>query len=292
MKKLFSSIIIVMMIALAFTLVASAEAKVYTPDADGLYEIEYAVTADDDTQFGMVVIEATGDEAFVLDEATIRYIDQVGAADNKISFDAFAPMDLKNEGTYKVYIGGGELDEATFIGTLSTEAAPTPTVKTVEINEAAPTVEEGKTVALTATVTDADATYTLAWASDATDVATVDAATGVVTGVKAGTANITVTAAAGVTDTVVVTVTEAQQGGGDEPDTGARLGDVDGDEELTTTDAYMVVRYAIGYEVADFNADVCDIDADEEPTTTDAYMIVRKAIGYSVAELDAVWPEL
>ena len=124
MKKLFSSIIMVMMIALAFTLIASAEN--YTPDTDGLYNIEYAVTAEDGTQFGMVVIEATGDEAFALDEATIRYIDQVGAEGGKIAFDAFAPMDLKNEGTYKVYIGGGDLNEATFIGTLGATTEPDP----------------------------------------------------------------------------------------------------------------------------------------------------------------------
>ena len=124
MKKLFSALFIVMMIAFACTMIASA-AEVYTPDADGLYNIEYAVTADDGTQFGMVVIEATGDEAFALDEATIRYIDQVGAEDNAIAFDAFIPMDLKNAGTYKVYIGGGALDEATFIGTLG-EAAEEP----------------------------------------------------------------------------------------------------------------------------------------------------------------------
>lgn len=125
MKKLFSSIIMVMMIALACVAVASA-AEVYTPDADGLYTIEYDVTAEDGTQFGMVVIEATGDEAFALDEATIRYIDQVGAEDGAIAFDAFAPMDLKNEGTYKVYIGGGDLDEATFIGTLGEATEPGP----------------------------------------------------------------------------------------------------------------------------------------------------------------------
>ena len=112
MKKLFSSLIIVMMVALAFAAVASA-AETYTADEDGLYTIEYDVTADDGTQFGMVVIEATGDEAFALNEGTIRYIDQVGAEDGAIAFDAFIPMDLKNEGTYKVYIGGGDLDEAT-----------------------------------------------------------------------------------------------------------------------------------------------------------------------------------
>ena len=74
MKKLFSSIIMVMMIALAFTLIASAEN--YTPDTDGLYNIEYAVTAEDGTQFGMVVIEATGDESKI--EAILKSLQPFG----------------------------------------------------------------------------------------------------------------------------------------------------------------------------------------------------------------------
>lgn len=266
MKKLFSALFIVMMIALACTLVASAEN--YTPDADGLYNIEYAVpNAEDGTQFGMVVIETTGDEAFALNEATIRYIDQVGAAAGTIAFDAFAPMDLKNNGTYKVYIGGGDLDEATLIGTLGADADPDPVVKSVTIDQAAPTVEEGKTVALTATVVDADAEYTLAWASDNTAVATVDAATGVVTGVKAGEANITVTAADGVTATVKVTVTAA-------PVEEIR-GDLDGDGEPTVFDALMIVEYNSGLiEYEDFLGNP-DLDDDGEPTVFDALRIVE-----------------
>lgn len=248
MKKLFSALFIVMMIALACTMVAGAEN--YTPDADGLYNIEYAVEAEDGTQFGMVVIEATGDEAFALDEATIRYIDQVGAEDGAIAFDAFAPMDLKNEGTYKVYIGGGDLDEATFIGTLSTDIPAAPSVKSVTIDQAAPTVEEGKTVALTATVVDADAEYTLAWASDNTAVATVDAATGVVTGVKEGTANITVTAAEGVTATVAVTVTAASA-----PST--KKGDINGDGRINSKDVLYLLDYTFDDSIEVFaNTDV------------------------------------
>lgn len=248
MKKLFSSLIIVMMIALAITVVASA-ADVYKLDADGLYNIDYAVTAEDGTQFGMVVIEATGDEAFALDEATIRYIDQVGAEDGEIAFDAFAPMDLKSAGTYKVYIGGGDLDEATFIGTLSTEAPAVPTVKSVTIDQAAPSVEEGKTVQLTATVVDADAEYTLAWASDNAEVATVDA-TGLVTAKKAGTANITVTAAEGVTATVAVTVTAA-------PTPSTKKGDINGDKKVNSKDCIYLLDYLTGdVEEAFANTDV------------------------------------
>ena len=278
MKKLFSALFIVMMIALACTMVAGAE--VYNPDADGLYNIEYAVEAEDGTQFGMVVIETTGDEAFTLNEATIRYIDQVGAADGKIGFDAFAPMDLKNEGTYKVYIGGGDLDEATFIGTLGSEVVTPPaepTVKSVTIDQAAPTVEEGKTVQLTATVVDAEAEYTLAWASDNTAVATVDAATGVVTGVKAGTANITVTAAPGITATVAVTVTAA-------PVVGDRMpGDAKEDGEVNANDSLWILRHRAGHELPDFNASNADChNHGDGVTANDSLWILRWRAGHPV----------
>ncbi len=257
MKKLFSSIIMVMMIALAFTLIASA-AENYTPDADGLYNIEYAVTAEDGTQFGMVVIEATGDEAFVLDEATIRYIDQVGAEDNAIAFDAFAPMDLKNEGTYKVYIGGGDLDEATFIGTLG-EAAAAPEVTSVTLAPTTATIKVGETVTLTATVNDG-LTPALTWESDKEDIATV--ADGVVTAKAVGTATITVTAAEGVTATATITVEAAE--------VEAVLGDVDGDGTKNANDAVRLLRhislpalYPVNYTGSkDFNKDSTVSSAD------------------------------
>jgi uncharacterized protein YjdB len=246
MKKLFSSLIIVMMIALACVAVASA-AEVYTPDADGLYTIEYDVTADDGTQFGMVVIEATGDEAFALNEGTIRYIDQVGAEDGAIAFDAFIPMDLKNEGTYKVYIGGGDLEEATFIGTLGAAASEEPTVSSVVLDKTAATIKVGETVTLTATVNDG-LTPALTWVSDNTAVATVE--NGVVTAVKAGTANITVTAAEGVTATVAVTVTAA-------PAPSTKKGDINGDSKVNSKDCIYLLDYLTGdVEEAFANTDV------------------------------------
>lgn len=53
------------------------------------------------------------------------------------------------------------------------------------------TVERGKTTQLTATLTPPDSTDTVEWESNATDIATVDKDTGLVTGVKAGEATIT-----------------------------------------------------------------------------------------------------
>lgn len=80
-------------------------------------------------------------------------------------------------------------------------------VTDVTLDKTTFTLEEGKTAALTATVTPDNATdKTVTWSSDATDVATVDSATGTITAVKAGTANITAKAG-GKTATCAVTVT-------------------------------------------------------------------------------------
>ena len=90
-------------------------------------------------------------------------------------------------------------------------AAPTIAAEKVTINEDAESVsiEAGKTVELTATVTPDNATdKTVAWSSDNSDVATVDAATGVVTGVSAGSVTITATVGTDITDTITVNVIE------------------------------------------------------------------------------------
>lgn len=84
----------------------------------------------------------------------------------------------------------------------------------VEVKEIAITgesvVEAGKTIQLNASCTPAEATNSkVIWSSDNGEVATVDAETGIVTGVKAGTANITASAAdgSGVSDSVAIQVT-------------------------------------------------------------------------------------
>ena len=67
-------------------------------------------------------------------------------------------------------------------------------VTAIDLNEKTARIKAGESVQLTAVVSPTDATYqTVTWASDKTDVATVDA-TGKVTAVKAGTANITAAA--------------------------------------------------------------------------------------------------
>ncbi len=85
----------------------------------------------------------------------------------------------------------------------------------VAINETNVKVKVGATAALTATISPADATVKdVIWTSSDPAVATVDQVSGIVTGVKAGTATITVTTDdGGKTDTVDVTVEDVRATG-------------------------------------------------------------------------------
>jgi Big-like domain-containing protein len=80
--------------------------------------------------------------------------------------------------------------------TVSAAPPPVPVVTTVTVSPSAPSVNVGATVALTATVRDAQGNVmtgqTIAWSTSSASVATVNAS-GVVTGVAAGTATITAT---------------------------------------------------------------------------------------------------
>ena len=103
--------------------------------------------------------------------------------------------------------------------TISAEDPDDPiAVEGITLDKTTATVEEGATVTLTATVTPENATNkAVRWASDKTDVATVDA-NGKVTAVAAGTANITVTTAdGGKTATCTVTVNPATDPDPDPP---------------------------------------------------------------------------
>lgn len=82
-------------------------------------------------------------------------------------------------------------------------------VTKIELNETAITLKKDETAQLTAVITPSDATYqTVTWASDKTDVATVDA-NGKVTAKAAGEAKITATSTEGiVSNACVVTVVE------------------------------------------------------------------------------------
>ncbi len=113
---------------------------------------------------------------------------------------------------------GDETATATCNVTVTAAPTPTPTPKPpvvekpapdkVTLNTASATVPKGKTVALTATVTPANANNTsVTWTSSDDKIAAVNS-TGVVTGKKAGQATITATTVNGKTATCKITVAE------------------------------------------------------------------------------------
>ena len=102
-----------------------------------------------------------------------------------------------------VYVYGAEIEV--------TYSESTVSVTGVSLDQHTATIQEEGTVQLTETVAPSNATNkTVTWSSNNTSVATVSG--GLVTGVSAGTATITVTTQdGGYTDTCVVTVTAAQK---------------------------------------------------------------------------------
>lgn len=108
--------------------------------------------------------------------------------------------------------GSGTIKDKTGSGTVTPGVDQKISVKGVTLNETTATVEAGNTYQLTATVQPTNATnQKVTWSSDKTDIATVDK-NGLVTAVKEGTANITVTTEDGNhTAKCVVTVTAKEE---------------------------------------------------------------------------------
>lgn len=59
-------------------------------------------------------------------------------------------------------------------------------------------------------------------------------------------------------------------------------GDVDGDEEVTSTDAILTLRYEAGWDLSDVNVDAMDVDDDDEATSTDAILMLRYEAGWDI----------
>lgn len=58
-----------------------------------------------------------------------------------------------------------------------------------------------------------------------------------------------------------------------------KLGDVDGDGKVTTTDARLILQYAVGsISSYDLNISAADLDGDGEVTSTDARLALQKAV--------------
>ena len=147
------------------------------------------------------------------------------------------------------------------------EAEPTPAVNDVTIDQNAPTVQEGSSLTLSATVDAAGgADETVTWRSDDEGTATVNADTGEVTGVSEGTAQITATSTfnADESDTVTLSVRAAtadptvQSVTIDQPDTQTlRLGDT---VAFSATVTPAEVAQTVTWESD--NADAVTVDAD------------------------------
>lgn len=117
---------------------------------------------------------------------------------------------LQAQGAYiNMFVGAMNMNVDAFIQ-VDYETAEAWVAPSVEITQKEVTVEEGKTTSLAAVTVGTDASYKVTWASDNCDVATVDENTGLVTGVKKGTAHIT-TAMDQVSDTALATVTETKK---------------------------------------------------------------------------------
>ena len=285
MRKLVPVLVIAMVFALAFTVAANAE--VWTPQEDELYDITFDLGTDKTgTMYGMVVIEAADDAAaFELNEDNIRYIDQVTANGNTLSFTDVGPMALKDGGNYYVYIGGGDYNAATKIGTLSETAEPpvvTPVVPTaVTLSQTTATLEIDGTVTLTETVTPAEAEYTAEWTSSAPAVAEV--VDGVVTAKTAGTAIITVKVADGVEATCEVTVNAAQTPGEET----ILYGDVDNSGAVNRLDGTFLARNLAKWTV--FNNTDYSVLPNEAAADVDASGAVNRLDGTSLARYHAKW---
>jgi uncharacterized protein YjdB len=102
----------------------------------------------------------------------------------------------------------------------SCKSDDTVAVGSVSVDHVSLSLIPGEQVTLVATVSPDDADdKSVTWSSNNTDVATVDASTGVVTAVSAGTATITVTTIdGGKTAVCEITVSDDDEEGGEEPE--------------------------------------------------------------------------
>lgn len=228
MKKVILTLVVALVCLLAFSSIASAADVNFTPQ-DGKYSIDYSLadagiagTIKDGTMYSFVVIEAPDTPAnFTLDESAIRYIDQGKAANGKLAFTNFIPMDLETAtNKYLVYIGGEGLSTATKIGLLAVEGGTTPDpVETFDVLFLADGVQVAK---ITKNVGE-----TLAFA----DFPAVPAKSG-----YTGVWNVTTDITSATTVTAVYTAVST-------PDPDAVIGDMNGDGEYNDDDAIHLLFY-------------------------------------------------
>lgn len=138
-------------------------------------------------------------------------------------YNHVAGGNLIDKGVYVGFEGApdiGACGDNNIVGTGGTSSTPPPTtnvaVTGVTVSPSSVTIGINATTTLTKTISPSNATnQSVSWSSSNTGIARVDAASGVVTGVAAGTATITVrTSDGGKTANATVTVTSSATGGG------------------------------------------------------------------------------
>jgi hypothetical protein len=61
------------------------------------------------------------------------------------------------------------------------------------------------------------------------------------------------------------------------------VGDINGDNKITTSDALLYLRYAVGQDISPYNIDISyDVTCDGRITVADALLVLRKAVGQIV----------
>ncbi|MDR2589886.1 MAG: dockerin type I repeat-containing protein [Oscillospiraceae bacterium] len=68
-----------------------------------------------------------------------------------------------------------------------------------------------------------------------------------------------------------------------------KLGDVNGDGTLTTSDALLILQFIAGFKLDIFFEDVADVNGNEKIDTPDAMEILRRIAGLPSRYLDSVW---
>ncbi|MCQ2771117.1 MAG: Ig-like domain-containing protein, partial [Clostridia bacterium] len=189
---------------------------------EGGYNIK-ATLADGSTKYMNYETSESGEKSYANikfnDEAKIVW--KLDLAKQCVYAPVTFAVNTKNSGDY--YVGAYNTNrtfsmsktsylkpDSTNYAAWFTELGVRPEVTSVTVDPTEVTLALEETTTLKATVLPALADQTITWASDAEAVATVDA-TGKVTGVSAGTANITATTANGLVAKCVVTVTATVQ---------------------------------------------------------------------------------
>lgn len=273
-------LVIAMTIAMLACSVVGVSAFEAEADKDGFVTIG-DVVIDGTTlegEYGFVVVEGLDNKVIDFDTANILYIDQVTAANNKLTFAEFGLKEAKDA---TAFVGGKNLSSATAVGTITIADEPAVVPVTgVTLDAATKTLKVGESATLVATVTPDNATdKTVAWTSSEASVASVS--NGVVTALTAGTTTITATAG-NYSATCIVTV-EADST--DEPGDDRVPGDANDSNSVTMRDANVVATAVVAQDFSSINESNADVNGSNSVTMRDANLIATAVVAQDFSSL-------